>query len=67
MYGTQYPSQDPDKISKSIYVFINYMQLEVSGEALMDGSSWLISRYVYMKVSWWILRVVGGGPNGVGI
>ena len=36
-----------------LYVFINYMQLEVSGEALMDGSSWLIS------------RVVGGGPNAM--
>ena len=26
----------------------------------------LVSRYVYVKVNCWILRVVGGGPNGVG-
>ena len=25
----------------------------------------MVSRYVYVKVSCWILRVVGGGPNGV--
>ena len=32
-----------------------------------DGWIQLFSRYVYVKVSCWILRVVGGGPNSVDI
>ena len=41
------------------------MQLEVSGEALINGWTQLVTGYV--KVICWIVRVVGGGPDGVGL
>ena len=41
------------------------MQLEGSGEALING--WIQLVIGYVKVICWILRVVGGGPNGVGL
>ena len=41
------------------------MQLEVSGEALINGWIQLVTGYV--KVICWILRVVGGGANDIGL